>query len=164
MFDGIWFIGPSVVITEQNALRDVKFCFMWLTGIAKSIQWLYIGWKIGVRFWGEIGIYFLFAICSGVSYLVGTEGSLPEVKGAEKWIWPLPYSAWVRMLEVLYTLLHLSFMVLWCYGFCHPYRSPHKKTMTCRFWCSMPVKSKGKFIPVDFIKVCDEVECTSIHY
>lgn len=147
-----------MVFTEQNAFRDVKFCFICRTGIAKSIQWRDIGWKIGVRFWGEIGIYFLFAICSGVSYLVGTERFLREVKGAGKWIWPLPYSAWVRMLEILYALHHLSFMVLRCYGFCHPYLSPHKRTVTCRLWCSVPVKSKGKFIPVHFIKACDEVD------
>lgn len=50
---------------------------------------------------------------------------------------------------------------LWCYGVTlsvTPYHSPHKGTMTCRFWCSMPLKSKSQFIPVDVIKACDEVD------
>ena len=57
--------------------------------------------------------------------------------------------------------IHPTICLLWCYGVAlsvTPYHSPHKRTMTCRFWCSMPVKSKSKFIPVHFIKACYEVD------
>ena len=60
----------------------------------------------------------------------------------------------VPRLECWKFCVHCTICLLCCYGVTlsvTPYHSPHKKKMTCRFWCSMPVKSKIKFIPMHFI-------------